>query len=39
LIVGNASEKVSFYAYLNSVYETGFSNPIDEAIRQYRSLM
>ncbi|CAA9890281.1 Magnesium-translocating P-type ATPase [Candidatus Methylobacter favarea] len=33
---GNASDRVSFYAYLNSVYETGFSNPIDEAIRQYR---
>jgi Mg2+-importing ATPase len=33
---GNASDKVSFYAYLNSVYETGFSNPIDEAIRQYQ---
>ncbi|WP_031438104.1 magnesium-translocating P-type ATPase [Methylobacter tundripaludum] len=33
---GNASDKVSFYAYLNSIYETGFSNPIDEAIRQYR---
>ncbi|MGZ4998620.1 MAG: HAD-IC family P-type ATPase, partial [Methylobacter sp.] len=33
---GNASEKVAFYAYVNSVYETGFSNPIDEAIRQYR---
>jgi len=33
---GNASEKVSFYAYINSAYETGFSNPIDEAIRQYR---
>ena len=33
---GNASDKVALYAYLNSVYETGFSNPIDEAIRQYR---
>ena len=33
---GNASDKVARYAYLNSVYETGFSNPIDEAIRQYR---
>jgi len=25
-----------FYAYLNSFYEKGFSNPIDEAIRSYR---
>ena len=33
---GNASDKVARYAYLNAVYETGFSNPIDEAIRQYR---
>ena len=33
---GKASDKVARYAYLNSVYETGFSNPIDEAIRQYR---
>lgn len=33
---GNASEKVALYAYLNSVHETGFSNPIDEAIRQYQ---
>jgi len=30
---GNKSEKVLFYTYLNSFYETGFVNPIDEAIR------
>jgi Mg2+-importing ATPase len=35
-VSGNANDKVAFYAYLNSVYETGFSNPIDEAIRQFR---
>ncbi|MGZ5068823.1 MAG: magnesium-translocating P-type ATPase [Methylobacter sp.] len=35
-VSGNANEKVAFYAYLNSVYETGFANPIDAAIRQYR---
>jgi Mg2+-importing ATPase len=29
----NPSEKGLFYAYLNSFYETGFTNPIDEAIR------
>jgi Mg2+-importing ATPase len=28
-----ATEKGLFYAYLNSFYETGFTNPIDEAIR------
>jgi Mg2+-importing ATPase len=34
-INGNESEKVLFYAYLNAFYETGFTNPIDEAIRTY----
>ena len=33
---GNRSEKGLFYAYLNSFYETSFSNPIDEAIRNHR---
>jgi len=28
---GAASEKVLLYAYLNAFYETGFTNPIDEA--------
>ncbi len=32
---GQASDKVLLYAYLNSVYESGFTNPIDEAIRRY----
>jgi Mg2+-importing ATPase len=27
-------EKVKIFAYLNSVYETGFTNPIDNAIRK-----
>jgi Mg2+-importing ATPase len=35
-IAGAPSEKVARFAYLNSVYETGFINPIDEAIRQHR---
>jgi Mg2+-importing ATPase len=35
-VSGNESEKVSLYAYLNALYETGFANPIDEAIRNYR---
>ena len=25
------------HAYLNATYETGFTNPIDEAIRTHRS--
>ncbi len=31
---GKPSEKVARYAYLNAVYETGFLNPIDRAIRE-----
>jgi Mg2+-importing ATPase len=33
---GQESEKVLLYAFLNASYETGFINPIDEAIRKYR---
>ena len=32
----NENEKVLFHAYLNAVHETGFVNPIDEAIRTHR---
>lgn len=35
-IDGNPSERVFLHAYLNSFYEKGFSNPIDEAIRSYK---
>jgi Mg2+-importing ATPase len=35
---GHNSEKVLFHAYLNSTFESGFANPIDEAIRLYRQL-
>lgn len=35
-IGGNPSERVFLHAYLNSFYEKGFSNPIDEAIRSYK---
>jgi Mg2+-importing ATPase len=35
---GAPSDKVLLYAYLNAVYETGFTNPIDEAIRTHRPL-
>ncbi len=37
-INGNENEKVFLYAYLNAIYETGFVNPIDEAIRTHRQL-
>jgi P-type Mg2+ transporter len=33
---GKESEKALLYAYINASYETGFTNPLDEAIRQYR---
>ncbi|OHD70814.1 MAG: magnesium-translocating P-type ATPase [Spirochaetes bacterium RBG_16_49_21] len=35
---GASSDKVFLFAYLNACYETGFTNPIDEAIRAYRTL-
>ena len=35
---GQPSEKVFRYAYLNAFYETGFTNPVDEAIRNYRTI-
>ena len=35
-VEGAPSEKVLLYAYLNAVFETGFPNPIDEAIRTHR---
>jgi P-type Mg2+ transporter len=34
-VAGAASEKVLLYAYLNAFYQTGFTNPIDEAIRAH----
>jgi Mg2+-importing ATPase len=34
-VKGNESDEVFFYAYLNAFYETGFLNPIDQAIRSY----
>jgi Mg2+-importing ATPase len=33
---GQQDEKVLLYAYLNSSFERGFANPIDEAIRRHR---
>lgn len=35
-INGRYSEKVLFYAYLNSFYETSFSSPIDDAVRNHK---
>ncbi len=33
---GVENQKVLFYAYLNASYETGFANPIDNAIRSHK---
>jgi Mg2+-importing ATPase len=33
---GQESDKVFLYAYLNALYQTGYTNPIDEAIRTHR---
>jgi Mg2+-importing ATPase len=33
---GRPSERVLLHAYLNAFYETGFTNPLDEAIRSQR---
>jgi P-type Mg2+ transporter len=35
-VEGVPSDKVLLHAYLNAFYETGFTNPIDEAIRTHR---
>jgi Mg2+-importing ATPase len=34
---GNESERVLFHAFLNASFETGFTNPIDVAIRAHRA--
>jgi Mg2+-importing ATPase len=34
-VEGRESERVLFYAYLNAYFETGFLNPIDQAIRTH----
>jgi P-type Mg2+ transporter len=33
---GEASDKAFLYAYINASFETGFTNPIDEAIRSFK---
>jgi P-type Mg2+ transporter len=35
---GKESERVKLYAYLNAFFETGFANPVDEAIRRHSRL-
>ncbi|HEY5561103.1 MAG TPA: magnesium-translocating P-type ATPase [Clostridiaceae bacterium] len=37
-IDGNKSDKILLYAYLNASFESGFINPIDEAIRTFKKL-
>jgi Mg2+-importing ATPase len=35
-VAGAPSDKVLLHAYLNAFYETGFTNPVDQAIRAHR---
>jgi Mg2+-importing ATPase len=35
---GQESDKVFLYAYLNALYQMGYTNPIDEAIRTHRKI-
>lgn len=35
---GQPSEKVLFLAYANAMFETGFPNPLDEALRRHQAL-
>jgi Mg2+-importing ATPase len=35
---GRESEEVLRHAYINAVFETGFANPLDAAIREHRKL-
>jgi P-type Mg2+ transporter len=35
---GNISERTFLFAYINAFYETGFKNPIDEAILRYHNI-
>jgi Mg2+-importing ATPase len=37
-IDGVANAKVFLFAYMNAFYQTGFANPIDEAILKYRKI-
>jgi Mg2+-importing ATPase len=37
-VKGVASDKVFLYAYLNAFYETGFTNPIDQAILNFQKV-
>lgn len=37
-INGHNNEKILLYAYLNAMYETGYTNPIDMAIKEYKQL-
>ncbi len=35
---GTSSDRVFLFAYINASYETGFTNPIDEAIRKFHTI-
>ena len=37
-VAGKASDAVLLYAYLNSTFQTGYANPIDQAVVAFRKL-
>lgn len=36
---GKNNEKIFLYAYLNALFETGYGNPIDAAIKEYKQII
>jgi Mg2+-importing ATPase len=36
--MGQNNEKIFLYAYLNATFETGYRNPIDKAIKEYKQV-
>jgi Mg2+-importing ATPase len=36
--MGKNNEKIFLYAYLNATFETGYRNPIDKAIKEYKQV-
>lgn len=37
-IFGNESEEVLLHAYLNSFFETGIANPMDQAVKEFKEI-
>lgn len=37
-VTGKNNEKIFLYAYLNALFETGYTNPIDSAIKEHKQI-